>query len=562
MVHLDFPAARALQLHPSSESPSLLVTRADGSVELHDAIGGQFCTRIRRGYCALREPAVFSKDRKRVVCVDDAFVKVLPVPPTANPLVARGAIEARPLLNGVTEVVDMGISTVRACALSPDSIVMACAGGVPPGYVQHQFEAEKKRLSEKYNIQIHFDNCGWLQDSSGCLLALMIGQPSRICSICWSPDGSIVATAGKAMEIVLWDVRGARRIDSRGSYKDMERARKLEVACVLHPLQHSGSEIRSISFSPDGNFLLSVHDSPVVTLWDIQEAVDKAVSREVIVADRRKLEMERRERSSKKSKSKNLDTKVSGTGSDSRPLSRSSTRSGVKLVVMKDTVPQSLIACKFIDRLSHGGSSIHGHSQEVVQVAWSPDARLFCTGSKDGTVRVVQSFDKHCCAVLGDSLSRAEVIAIAVSTNAAHIVALSKDRVFRVWSIRTALAEKVEAAGPFSSIEQGDMSWVHVYSGSSGILNPDCKFEIGTSIDEMPTCLSTMMTIEGRHSFAIGDKSGRVHVVEIMDSDRQSVPQITPPIVTAAFQHKLGEQRIMPDTFLSTTCPACGLYFP
>merc|ERR1711871_658549 len=124
----------------------------------------------------------------------------------------------------------------------------------------------------------------------------MIGQPSSITRIEWSPDGSVIATAGKAMEIVIWEASGARRIDSRGSFKDMEKARKLDICCILHPLQHAGSEIRALSFSPDGTYILSVHDSPTLTLWDIQEATDKSISREVVTGERRRLDKIRREK--------------------------------------------------------------------------------------------------------------------------------------------------------------------------------------------------------------------------------------------------------------------------
>ena len=60
--HLEFAPSLATVLHPSSVCSSILVTRADGAVELLNAETGQFCTQLRPPIGTLREPATFAKD--------------------------------------------------------------------------------------------------------------------------------------------------------------------------------------------------------------------------------------------------------------------------------------------------------------------------------------------------------------------------------------------------------------------------------------------------------------------------------------------------------------------
>ena len=59
--HLEFAPSLATVLHPSSVCSSILVTRANGAIELINAETGQFCTQLRPAIGSLRAPARFAR---------------------------------------------------------------------------------------------------------------------------------------------------------------------------------------------------------------------------------------------------------------------------------------------------------------------------------------------------------------------------------------------------------------------------------------------------------------------------------------------------------------------
>ena len=87
--------------------------------------------------------------------------------------------------------------------------------------------------------------------SSRSQLAILQGHTSRVRSISFSPDGSLLASGGKDGDVIVWDV-------SSGS----------QVATLPHT-----SEVFSVSFSPDGLLLASGGGNPWedgdVIVWDV-----------------------------------------------------------------------------------------------------------------------------------------------------------------------------------------------------------------------------------------------------------------------------------------------------
>ena len=159
--HLEFAPSLATVL-PSSVCSSILVTRADGAVGLvrNWTI---LCTITPIG--TLREPATFAKDCRRVLTVNDGFVLLHPVPPDANPIVARGAKEAAPSLNSLAHQIDMNVQTVGAWALAPDSICMAMAGGVKPHHISSYINGEASCcLNMEFQLQAALDGCKTIMD--------------------------------------------------------------------------------------------------------------------------------------------------------------------------------------------------------------------------------------------------------------------------------------------------------------------------------------------------------------------------------------------------------------
>ena len=232
--HLEFAPSLATVLHPSSVCSSILVTRANGAIELINAETGQFCTQLRPAIGSLRAPARFAKDCSRVLSVDDGGIILHPVPPEANPIVARGAKEAAPSLNSLSSTIDMNVQTVGAWALAPDSICMALAGGVAPHHIASYINAEAKLLL-KYGVSTLPGSIGWMQDNQGCLLAIFSGHWSMITSLMFSHEGKNLISCGRAMEVLIWDTHNLKRIDSRSfGSKSRKKKNAANFLCYLY----------------------------------------------------------------------------------------------------------------------------------------------------------------------------------------------------------------------------------------------------------------------------------------------------------------------------------------
>ena len=524
--HLEFAPSLATVLHPSSVCSSILVTRADGAVELLNAETGQFCTQLRPPIGTLREPATFAKDCRRVLTVNDGFVLLHPVPPDANPIVARGAKEAAPSLNSLAHQIDMNVQTVGAWALAPDSICMAMAGGVKPHHISSYINGEAKLLL-KYGISTLPGSIGWMQDNHGCLLAIFSGHWSMITKLAFSHEGKNLISCGRAMEILIWDTHHVKRIDSRSfgsKSRKNKTAARLGLLSILMPMMHTGTMIKSFSLSPDGFFMLTRQDSKVAVLWDLQETYNHTPKKKDIQD-----EVKRR---------------------NETVLSKD------ELVALKkgkiEGVTESAIAAEMMRReMKHspGGTTIYGHHGKIMDMAWAPSNEVFATGSMDGTIRVTRAHDNHLTAVLGSSTSQSPIIACRFTVNATIIVSISEDHEIRIW--RSPLYNEVPTLAKITGITGANVSWAMTVPTAQP-LPPSMIYKL---IDR-PTCLTSSFSMKSNPRITVGDSGGKVNIFEIVD-----VISRPPPVVTAQRQSRLRQQRIAVDKFLSVTCPGCNLIF-
>ncbi|HKU75800.1 MAG TPA: caspase family protein [Pyrinomonadaceae bacterium] len=87
------------------------------------------------------------------------------------------------------------------------------------------------------------------QETANPKLLIQSGHRGAVNDVSYSPNGSLIATAGDDRKIKLWDAT------SRKLLNDLEG--------------HSG-EVSAIDFSPDGRLLVSAGENNEVFLWDVQ----------------------------------------------------------------------------------------------------------------------------------------------------------------------------------------------------------------------------------------------------------------------------------------------------
>ncbi len=418
-------------------------------------------------------------------------------------------------------VINFGVDTVRTWCLGPDSVVMALSGGVPRKHIRRTIDAQSKWLAH-FDLHVNKDHIGWLQDNRGCMLALLLGQPSQIVKMKFSLDGRVLGTLGKTGEVVLWDTRGAKRLDFRAnSFREAAQPKMLRILAVLHPMPLTSENMQDFHFSPDGMFVVTVHGRANVTLWDLPKVTD-------VLMPEDKLQL-------------HADTLHKNTVAQ-RKKDKKDIRS-----LQHHPVPTSLLYARYnTTKLSRGATIIYGHTKRVSHVSWSHDSRVFATASMDSHIRVVRAHDCHLCAILSDSLSAAPVMECEFTYDCASIVSISEDGVLRCWNVRTALEPVLGQITMLESIEAvdpGAIAWSSVSADDLGAdgdmppVQPDCSYEM----HNMPTCFSMMLTIDGIHRISVGTESGMIVLVDLMNAARHP-----DPIITGYYGHRLGEERIEP----------------
>lgn len=78
------------------------------------------------------------------------------------------------------------------------------------------------------------------------------------------------------------------------------------------------------------------------------------------------------------------------------------------------------------------------HKAPVTSVDWSPNARVFASCSKDGSIKIWDGVSSRCINTFLDAHSHQEVTSIAFSRNSKYLLSSGKDSVVRLWELSSA----------------------------------------------------------------------------------------------------------------------------
>ncbi|KAF8492122.1 chromatin associated protein, partial [Gautieria morchelliformis] len=220
-------------------------------------------------------------------------------------------------------------------------------------------------------------------------------------SLCFSPDGKLLATAAEDKQIRIWDI-AKKRI--RTVFKGHKQ------------------EISSLDFSRDGRLIVSGSGDNTARMWDMETGRHRTLSITEPADD---------------------DAGVTSVAisPDGRLVAAGSLDT---LVRLWDVQSGQLIHC------------LVGHSDSVYSVAFTPDGKGLVSGSLDRTLKhwdlgpllrhaqrgaPLRAAEKGCACTVNFTGHKDYVLSVAVSPDSQWVVSGSKDRCVQFWDLRTAQAQ-------------------------------------------------------------------------------------------------------------------------
>ncbi len=213
------------------------------------------------------------------------------------------------------------------------------------------------------------DNAIKLWNRDGTLHRTLTGHSDAVKGVSFSPDGSIIASASGDKTVKLWNRNGT----------------------LLATLTGHGDVVEEVSFSPDGSTIASASEDKTIKLWNRKGSLLATLTGHSDV--------------------------VEGV-SFSPDGSIIASASGDKTVKLWNTDGTLL-------------ETLRGHSDEVEEVSFSPDGSIIASASDDKTVKLWNRDGTLLATLTGHSN---EVEGISFSPDGSTIASTSEDKTVKLWN--------------------------------------------------------------------------------------------------------------------------------
>jgi len=311
------------------------------------------------------------------------------------------------------------------------------------------------------------DNFGWAgvwEVSSGKQIAEMKDMPDSVLGIAISPDGRLVATAGRDAVARWWEAETGKLVSefsghqtalewvdfspdgkmlASGSYDRTAKLWYIDSGQEVATLRGHSGPVMTTRFSPDGKTLATAGDGGVVRLWNIETQEETGVLEPAALGHD--------EESPVLSIACSPDgTTVASAHQDKTVRLRDIRTGGVKRILGGDGAEVSCVAfspdgktlavasCDHTVKLWEVAgdgepTSLTGHTDWVLAVAFAPDGKTLASAGSDNTVRLWDAESGKETAVLEGHEKM--VRCLAFSSDGKLLGSGGTDKTLRLWDV-------------------------------------------------------------------------------------------------------------------------------
>ncbi|MDI3418714.1 nSTAND1 domain-containing NTPase [Streptomyces luteolus] len=259
---------------------------------------------------------------------------------------------------------------------------------------------------------------------------VLTGHGAEVRSVSFSPDGETPATSGRDGTARLWDMAGSRRATA---------------------LDGHGDQVQSAAFSPDGRTLVTSHDGGKVRLWDARKRKPTAVlegaggpvavspdGTTIVTGGPQGTAVLWDARTHRKTGELRLHRDEKNVALHDVALSPDGTTLAVTVYgAGVDKSDQSEVQLWDV-RKKRRTATLKGHTGQVNSLAFSPDGATLATGASDATTRLWDMRTKRSADPLTGQ--RGTVFALAFSPDGRTLATAGDARTVWLWDAQARVA--------------------------------------------------------------------------------------------------------------------------